>query len=210
MCVDLSRLNRYVQRERYQSPSPAEAVADITAEEAKYFIVIDAAKGYHQCPLDEQSQLYTLSLLRLAVLVFLWFSQPIIFQYGYCGTAPAPIAPLTEHKNDFLWSPVHDQSFGRVKEHLVEIPTLAYFDLKRQTRLCTDASRQGIGFVLQQLSDRGQWTLVQAGSRFLSSAESRYAVIELEFLAVAWSVRCFCRVCNISKLSPTITLWCQY
>ena len=59
MCVDLSRLNRYVQRERYQLPSPAEAVADITAEEAKYFTVTDAAKGYHQCPLDEQSQLYT-------------------------------------------------------------------------------------------------------------------------------------------------------
>ena len=75
-----------------------------------------------------------------------------------------------------------------MKEHLVEIPTLAYFDLKKHTRLCTDASRQGIGFVLQQLSDRGQWTLVQAGSRFLSSAESRYAVIELELLAVAWSV----------------------
>ena len=31
-------------------------------------------------------------------------------------------------------------------------------------------------------------TLVQAGSRFLSSVESRYAVIELEMLAVAWAV----------------------
>jgi len=31
MCVDLSHLNRYVKRERYQSPTPAEAVADITA-----------------------------------------------------------------------------------------------------------------------------------------------------------------------------------
>ena len=29
MCVDLSRLNKYVRRERYQSPTPAEAVADI-------------------------------------------------------------------------------------------------------------------------------------------------------------------------------------
>ena len=59
MCVDLSRLNRYVKRERYQSPTPAEAVADISTNEAKYFTVIDAAKGYHQCPLDEESQLYT-------------------------------------------------------------------------------------------------------------------------------------------------------
>ena len=124
-----------------------------------------------------------------------------------------PLRPLLSTKNDFLWSPVHDQSFARVKEHLVEIPTLAYFDLTKQTRLCTDASRQGIGFILQQLSDRGQWTLVQAGSRFLSSAESRYAVIELELLAVAWSVikcKMFLSGLQHFKLSPTITLWCQY
>jgi len=49
MYVDLSRLNRYVQRERYQSPTPAEVVADITASETKYFTIIDAAKGYHHC-----------------------------------------------------------------------------------------------------------------------------------------------------------------
>ena len=29
MCVDLSHLNRFVRRERYQSLSPAEAVADM-------------------------------------------------------------------------------------------------------------------------------------------------------------------------------------
>ena len=59
MCVDLSRLNRYVRRERYQSSTPAEAVADIAASSAKVFTVLDAMKGYHQCPLDENSQLLT-------------------------------------------------------------------------------------------------------------------------------------------------------
>ena len=56
MCVDLSKFNRFVLRERYQSPAPAEAVADITANEAKYFTVMDATKGYHQCPLAKDSQ----------------------------------------------------------------------------------------------------------------------------------------------------------
>ena len=56
MYVDLSKLNRFVLRERYQSPAPAEAVADIAANEAKYFTIIDAANGYHQCPLAEESQ----------------------------------------------------------------------------------------------------------------------------------------------------------
>ena len=59
LCVDLSRLNRYVRREKYQSPTPAEAVADIAAEESKFFTVLDAKKGYHQCPLAEASQLMT-------------------------------------------------------------------------------------------------------------------------------------------------------
>ena len=57
MCVDLSHLNYYVKRERYQSPTPAQAVADIATSNAKFFTVLDAVKGYHQCPLDKQSQL---------------------------------------------------------------------------------------------------------------------------------------------------------
>ena len=65
MCVDLSHLNRYVRRERYQSPTPAEAIADIAATNAKYFTVLDAMKGYHQCPLDADSQLLTPLLLPL-------------------------------------------------------------------------------------------------------------------------------------------------
>ena len=56
LCIDLSRLNRYVRHERYQSSSPAQAVADITADKAKVFTTLNAMKGYHQCPLDKESQ----------------------------------------------------------------------------------------------------------------------------------------------------------
>ena len=52
MCVDLSPLNRYVKRERYPTTTPAQAIADTTAEKAKIFTKIAAKKGYHQCPLD--------------------------------------------------------------------------------------------------------------------------------------------------------------
>lgn len=50
MCVDLSHLNKYIRRERYQCPTPAQAVADIAADSAKVFTKFDALKGYHQCP----------------------------------------------------------------------------------------------------------------------------------------------------------------
>ena len=34
-------------------------MADISATKAKFFTVLDAMKGYHQCPLDPDSQLLT-------------------------------------------------------------------------------------------------------------------------------------------------------
>jgi hypothetical protein len=43
----------------------------------------------------------------------------------------------------------------------------------------------GIGFVLKQETD-GIWKPVQAGSRFLTKTEGRYAVVELELLAICW------------------------
>jgi len=70
---------------------------------------------------------------------------------------------------------------------LASAPTLQFFDPQKPTRLCTDASRQGLGFILQQKQD-DNWVLVQAGSRFLSDAESRYAIIELELLGVTWAI----------------------
>ena len=59
MCVNLSHLNKYVIHVRYQSLTPAQAVADIVASKAKIFTVFDTLKGYHQCLLDEGSQSLT-------------------------------------------------------------------------------------------------------------------------------------------------------
>ena len=45
MCVDLSRLNKFVRREHYHSPTPLEEVASIVGTDARWFIFFDAAKG---------------------------------------------------------------------------------------------------------------------------------------------------------------------
>ena len=45
MCVDLSHLNRFIRRERHQSCSPAEAVANMAASNARYFMVLDGKRG---------------------------------------------------------------------------------------------------------------------------------------------------------------------
>ena len=98
-----------------------------------------------------------------------------------------PIRPLLSTKNEFLWSTPQDEALNQVKKSLTTPPQLSFFDINKPTWLCTDASRQGLGFVLQQKTAK-QWTLIQAGSRFLSDAETRYAVIELEMLAVSWAI----------------------
>ena len=264
LCVDLSRLNRYVKRERYQSAAPAQAVADIAAENAKIFTKLDALKGYHQCPLDEASQLLTTFITPFGRFKFLrapygissisehynrrmdeafsglsgyrrivddvviydsdkekheslvrqflqrcadrkitlnrdkWvharpeveFAGFMLSAEGYringaiteaishfptpttrsdlrsfiglanqlsastSAIAPllAPLRPLLSTKNEFLWTPDIDEAFTVARKFLASAPTLSFFDPSKDTRLCTDASRQGLGFVLQQKS----------------------------------------------------------
>ena len=107
--------------------------------------------------------------------------------------APAltPLRPLLSTHNDFLWTPDHNIAFQQAKELLTTAPILNYFDPSKETRLHTGASTLGSGFFLFQKPTNGDsdWRLVQAGSRFLTDADSRYAVIELECLAVAWAIK---------------------
>ena len=80
-----ARLNRFVIREQYQSPTPAQAVSDIAASDAKIFTVLDALKGYHQCPLDKDSQTLTTFITPFG-------------RYRYLR-APYGISSISEHYN---------------------------------------------------------------------------------------------------------------
>ena len=109
LCVDLSRLNKYVRRERYQSPSPAQAVADIAAEEAKVFTKLDALKGYHQCPLAEASQLLTTFITPFGRFKFL--------------RAPYGISSISEHYNRRM-----DEAFVDLKGYRRIVDDVVIFD----------------------------------------------------------------------------------
>ena len=73
-----------------------------------------------------------------------------------------PLRPLLSTKNEFFWSPNHEQALDNIKKTLTTAPVLSYFDASKPTRLSTDASRQGLGFILQQ-NTAGTWNLIQAG-----------------------------------------------
>jgi hypothetical protein len=55
ICVDHTRLNRFVRRPTHPTRAPRDAVAEITGD-AKFFSTFDAANGYYQIPLSPSSQ----------------------------------------------------------------------------------------------------------------------------------------------------------
>ena len=111
----------------------------------------------------------------------------------WIADAAEPLRDLLKPKNAWLWTSQHDAAFDRVKTALVSPPILAYFSPGLPTVLQTDASRQqGLGYVLMQ-QHGAEWKMIQCGSRFLTDTESRYAVIELEMLGIAWATK-KCRV----------------
>ena len=113
-----------------------------------------------------------------------------------------PLRPLLSPKNDFRWEDHHQRAFEKAKTRLTSVPPLGYFDPTRPTTIATDASRKkGLGFVLRQADGEGRWHVIQAGSRFLSDAETRYATIELEALAVCWALqKCRLFICGLPSV----------
>ena len=55
ICVDLSKLNKFVKRPTHPLASPKEVVSDIPLYQ-KYFSTMDAIKGYWQVPITKKSQ----------------------------------------------------------------------------------------------------------------------------------------------------------
>ncbi len=103
--------------------------------------------------------------------------------------ALAPFKHLLKKGQKFEWNDVLQATFKAARRHLTSTKTLAFYRPDRKTRLITDASRlNGIGFVLKQEID-GIWKPVQAGSRSLTETEGRYAMVELELLAICWAVK---------------------
>ena len=109
------------------------------------------------------------------------------------SSAADSLRGLLKPSNSFFWTPDHQAAFEAVKKALSSPPVLAHFDPSLPTMLQTDAARlKGLGYALLQRHG-DHWRLVQCGSRFLSETESRYAMVELELLAVVWALK-KCRI----------------
>ena len=67
-------------------------------------------------------------------------------------------------------------------------PILVFADFKKPFRLETDASKEGLGAILLQESDDGQYHPVAFASCELKGGEPKYHSSKLEFLALKWAI----------------------
>ena len=67
-------------------------------------------------------------------------------------------------------------------------PVLAFADYTKDFLLETDASKEGLGAVLAQKQEDGQFHLVAYGSWVLTTHEKNYHSMKLEFLALKWAI----------------------
>ena len=123
-----------------------------------------------------------------------------VAHYGKLAELMLPFKSLLSPKNKFEWTDELQTAFEASKKLIVEAihDGVEIFDQTRRTCLTTDWSRSGMGYFLHQKhcdcqGDRpgccaDGWKVTLAGSRFLKDAETRYAPVEGEALAVAWAL----------------------
>jgi len=130
-----------------------------------------------------------------------WFG--LVNQVAYNISSSSMMQPFREllKPGHWYWSDTLDKAFEESRAAIIQIVEkgVRSFEPNRPTCLATDWSKRGLGFTLLQkacrcpMDDapnccRGGWQLIFAGSRFTTDAESRYAPIEGEALAVTYGL----------------------
>ena len=95
-----------------------------------------------------------------------------------------------------MWQDVHRQEFKVIKEKLKHVVPLTPVNTSSALILHTDASTDGLGWILSQLrsNDNNQDVyssphyIIAMGSSTLSSAQKRYSPVEIEVLAISHSI----------------------
>ena len=81
-----------------------------------------------------------------------------------------------------------EEAFHTLKKKCATAPVLAFADLKKPFLLDTDASKYGLGAVLQQVQEDGRYHPVAYMSHALHGSKANYHSSKLEFLALKWAV----------------------
>ena len=102
-----------------------------------------------------------------------------------------PLRKLLSKQNAWIWEYPQATAFQKIKEDLIKSPVLALYTPTRETVVSADASSFGIGAVIQQRQDTGDFKPIAYASRSMTPTEQKYAQIEREALAVTWACERF-------------------
>ena len=92
---------------------------------------------------------------------------------------------------EFNWTKECQEGFDKLKEALTTAPVLSYPDYTEPFTLETDTSLRGIGAVLSQKDQDGDYRIIAYASRSLRPAEKYwkdYSLTMIEPLAVKWAI----------------------
>ena len=93
-----------------------------------------------------------------------------------------PLRRLLDKDAEWCWLHTHQQAFDEMKKALTTTPALSYYDVMKPVVIQCDASDSGLGAALLQ-----NGLPVAYSSRALTSAETNYAQIEKELLAIVFA-----------------------
>ena len=99
-----------------------------------------------------------------------------------------PLRDLLKRENAWVWGPIQQEAFKRLKADMASEQVLALYDPEKETTVSADASSFGLGAVLVQKQPSGDLRPVAYASRSMTETECRYAQIEKEALAVTWAL----------------------
>ena len=101
-----------------------------------------------------------------------------------------PLRRLLEKDIEWHMDKPQTDAFNNLKKLVTSHPVLQYFDINRKCRITCDASKKGLGAVLEQKHNE-HWSPIAYASRALNSAEMNYCPLERETLAIVYACERF-------------------
>ena len=97
---------------------------------------------------------------------FTWIAKPLNDLLS-CGNSKLKNHPIT-------LTPATEEAFYTLKKKCASAPVLAFADLKKPFLLETDASKYGLGAILQQIQEDGKYHPVAYAGCALHGSEANY------------------------------------
>ena len=107
------------------------------------------------------------------------------------STITAPLRQLLKKDEAFRWGSQQQAALDQLKQVRTNYPVLAFYNPNAATKIHVDVSPQGLGAMLTQQQQNGDYQLIAYRSRALTPNESCYSQTERESLAVVWSCQHF-------------------